>query len=213
MLGRAVLPDSVTLIRPTTRGAPGIVDGLRHLLRRNAAFAARLSRHDCKDNIGYTSSPITWLNFCKSASGNASSGLPRRMASTTASPTIWCASRNGTPFATGNPPAPWRWHTPVAPRPDNVGVSPEYRPAPTPPYAGSQAGIERIEQPFFVFLHIFVIRQRQTFKVIIMPVSALVRDRTYRESAPARPGFSSAALTMNRKSRGQKALQNPLHQN
>ncbi|CNT83442.1 Uncharacterised protein [Salmonella enterica subsp. enterica serovar Bovismorbificans] len=24
-------------------------------------------------------------------------------------------------------------------------------------------GIERIEQPFFVFLHIFVIRQRQTF--------------------------------------------------
>ncbi len=37
----------------------------------------------------------------------------------------------------------------VAPRPDNVGVSPEYRPAP-PPYAGSQAVHRAHEQPLLL---------------------------------------------------------------
>ncbi len=46
----------------------------------------------------------------------------------------------------------------------NADVSPECRPAPAPPYAGSPASIERVEQTFFVFLHIFVVSQRQTFQ-------------------------------------------------
>ncbi len=79
--------------------------------------------------------------------------------------------------------------------------------APAPPYAGSPARYRARRTDLFVFLHIFVVSQRQTFQRHHLPVNApCTRPHLPRISSSA-SGFSSAALMMNRKSHGQKAPQ------
>src|SRR5699024_4373939 len=110
-----------------------------------------------------------------------------------------------------NPPVRWRWRNPAEPLPGNVDVSPECRPAPAPPYAGSPARY-RARRTDLLCLPAYLCCK----PAANLSASSSCRltppapDRIYRESAPAHPGFSSAALMMNRKSRGQKAPPTPL---
>ncbi len=76
-----------------------------------------------------------------------------------------------------------------------------------PPYAGSPARYRARRTDLLVFLHIFVVSQRQTFQRHHHAVNApCTRPHLPRISSSA-SGFSSAASMMNRKSRGQKARQ------
>ncbi len=146
-----------------------LVDSLGYLLRRDAA--TRFSRQDCSDGIGYTSS-LTGLNFCRSARSGASSGFPCAMASTTASPTIWCASPRTVRLSPpDNPPARWRWRPACCAASAQRGRFYANAVATPEPYANGRARYPGVEKPLFIFLHVFVVGQRQSFNVIIMPVS------------------------------------------
>ncbi len=187
----AVLPDGATLIRPTTRGAPSH----RRWPAPPAAEKRRLLPpvypDTAKTNTDTISPPITRLNFCKSASGNASSGYPSRIASTTASPTI-CASRNGTRLGVSVQSASSGGvgYYPVAPRP-TWAFLPEYRPAPNAAICRQSAScIERIEQPLSSRISCYT-PAADLLRSSSCRLAPLVRDRTYRNQLQRASGFSA----------------------